>query len=53
MIGVIFMDLKRAFETVDRNRLLEKMCQIGIKGKALNWLRSYLNNRTQKVRFIY
>jgi len=25
MVGVIFIDLKRAFETIDRERLLEKM----------------------------
>jgi len=31
MIGVIFMDLKRAFETIDKERLLEKMYQYGIK----------------------
>ncbi|KMQ86033.1 rna-directed dna polymerase from mobile element jockey-like protein [Lasius niger] len=51
MVGVIFMDLKRAFETVDRKRLLGKLYQIGIRGKMLDWLRSYLHNRTQKVRF--
>jgi len=36
MIGVVFMDLKRAFETIDRERLLEKllekMYQYGIRG---------------------
>jgi len=35
MIGVIFMDLKRAFETIDRERLLAKLYQYGIKDKAL------------------
>jgi len=51
MVGVIFMDLKRAFETIDRERLLEKLYQYGIRGTALEWLRSYLKNRTQQVRF--
>ncbi|XP_025268586.1 uncharacterized protein LOC112639318 [Camponotus floridanus] len=51
IVGVISMDLKRAFETVDRNRLLEKLYQIGIRGKVWHWLESYLKNRTQKVRF--
>lgn len=51
IIGVIFMDLKRAFETVDRERLLEKLNQNGIRGKVLKWLKSYLSNRTQQVRF--
>lgn len=51
IIGVLFMDLKRAFETVDRERLLEKLNQNGIRGKVLKWLKSYLSNRTQQVRF--
>lgn len=51
MVGVVFMDLKRAFETIDRERLLGKMHQYGIKGAALEWFRSYLQNRTQQVRY--
>ncbi|KMQ86893.1 rna-directed dna polymerase from mobile element jockey-like protein [Lasius niger] len=51
MIGVVFMDLKRAFETVDRDRLVEKLYQYGIRGVALEWLRSYLSNRKQQVKF--
>jgi len=51
MVGVIFMDLKRAFETIDRERLLEKMYQYGIRGRVLEWFKSYLNNRKQQVRF--
>lgn len=51
MVGVIFLDLKRAFETVDRTRLLDKLDQYGIKGMVLEWFRSYLSNRTQLVRF--
>ncbi|XP_025263168.1 uncharacterized protein LOC112637508 [Camponotus floridanus] len=50
MVGVIFMDLKRAFETIDRERLLEKMYYYGIRGMALEWFKSYLNNRKQQVR---
>jgi len=30
------MDLKRAFETIDRERLLEKMYQYGIRGRVSN-----------------
>lgn len=50
MIGVIFMDLKRAFESVDKKRLIEKLYQIRIKGSVWNWFKSYLSNRTKKVR---
>lgn len=51
MVGVIFVDLKRAFETINRERLLEKMYYYGIRGMALEWFKSYLNNRKQQVRF--
>ncbi|XP_070170427.1 uncharacterized protein, partial [Polyergus mexicanus] len=51
MVGVIFMDLKRAFETIDRERLLEKLYQYGIRGMVIEWLRSYLKDRTQQVQF--
>lgn len=51
IVGVIFLDLKRAFETVDRERLLEKLYQYGVRGTVLEWFRSYLQNRTQKVKF--
>ena len=49
IIGVIFMDLKRAFETIDRNRLIEKLYQYGIRGNVLEWMKSYLKNRFQQV----
>jgi len=51
MIGVIFMDLKRAFETIDRERLLAKLYQYGIRDRALEWIRSYLHGRSQQVNF--
>ena len=51
MVGVIFLDLKRAFETVDRIRLLEKLEQYGMRGMVLEWFRTYLSNRTQQVKF--
>lgn len=44
------MDLKRAFETIDRNRLIEKLYQYGIRENVLDWMKSYLKNRFQQVR---
>jgi len=40
MIGVIFMDLKRVLETIDRERLLAKLYQY--RDRILEWFRSYL-----------
>ena len=45
----IFLDLKEAFDTVDHTRLLQKIFITGIRGKAFNWLQSYLLCETQVV----
>lgn len=47
----VFLDLKRAFETIDRNILLKKLQQYGIGGKVYTWLENFLRNRKQKVCF--
>ena len=43
----VFVDLKKAFDTVDHNILLKKMKFYGIYEKELSWFHSYLSNRTQ------
>src|SRR5436309_2883777 len=43
--------LKRAFEVVDRSLLLEKLKRYGLEGVVYKWFESYLNNRTQRVKF--
>lgn len=52
LYGVLYLDLKRAFKTININRLIEKLeRKCGVKQKAIEWLKSYLNNRTQQVRY--
>ena len=48
----IFVNLQKAFETVEHDILLAKLEHYGICGMANNWFKSYLFNRKQPVSVI-
>jgi len=46
----VFLDFSKAFDTVQHNILIAKLDHLGIRGHALDWFNSYLQNRNQYVR---
>ena len=49
--GSVFIDLRKAFDTVDHCLLTEKLQGYGVNGKELDWFVDYLQNRKQVVQF--
>ena len=47
--AVVFLDLKKAFDTVDNHTLLSKLNPYGLTGVSHKLFSSYLDNRTQKI----
>ena len=45
----VFIDLKKAFDTVNHKILLKKIEHIGIRGELLIWISNYLHNRIQRT----
>ena len=46
----LFLDLSKAFDTLEHEVLLEKMYRYGIRGSSLNWFKSYLEYRKIRVK---
>lgn len=51
MTGAVFLDLRKAFDTVDHSRIISKLPLYGIRDKELAWLESYLFGRKQFVQY--
>ena len=44
--GAVFIDLRKAFDTVDYSLLISKLQNLGFSTSVVNWFRSYLSSRT-------
>ena len=45
--GVVFIDLKKAFDAIDHEIIVRKMSYFGADHNNLKWFQSYLGNRSQ------
>jgi hypothetical protein len=48
-VDAIYMDFRKAFDSVPHRRLMAKVAAHGIRGKIFNWLADFLARRTQRV----
>ena len=46
IIGAAFLDLSKAFDTVNHELLLQKLTYAGLSNNTVTWFRSYLTNRS-------
>lgn len=49
LCGAVFLDLTKAFDTVDHRILLRKLSKIGLCENSLQWFRSYITDRKQRT----
>ena len=48
LTGIVFLDIQKAFDSIDHNILLKKLKFFGISQIELKWLQSYLTDRYQQ-----
>ena len=49
LTGLAFLDLSKAFDTLDHELLLTKLADFGLSKSSVNWFNAYLTNITQSV----
>ena len=49
-VDILYLDFRKAFDTVSHDKLLGKLWSIGIRGNLWQWFKAYLSNRHQCVK---
>ena len=48
-VDVVYLDFRKAFDSVSHRRLIALLEQNGVNGKTLNWIKAFLSGRQQRV----
>ena len=48
-VDVIYLDFRKAFDSVPHVRLMKKIASYGISGQLLSWIQTFLSDRLQRV----
>ena len=48
-VDTIYLDIRKAFDSISHRRLLQKLEAYGIEGEVLEWIRDFLKGRRQRV----
>ena len=48
-VDTVYLDFAKAFDKVDHSLVLKKLSLLGVRGKILQWIKSFLTSRTQRV----
>ena len=47
VVGVVFVDFRKAFDSISHPILLRKLQELGVSGNLWSWIKNYLSNRHQ------
>ena len=48
-VAAIFLDIRKAFDSVPHNKIISSLSKMGISGPLLSWFKDYLTGRSQRV----
>jgi hypothetical protein len=52
VIRIVVLDFWKAFDLIDHNKLLENMCNIGVRPALVKWFATFLKERSHFTKFV-